>query len=61
MRRLPAALMLVLYLLAVTDFTFVDTQGKTTIRIDANPRLKKDGGPFLSIIRQRNKYAIVAL
>ena len=39
-------------LLAVTHFTFVDSQGEPTLGIDTDPGLEQDGGPFLAIIRQ---------
>ena len=53
--------MFVLNLLAVADLALVDAQRETTVRIDADPGLKKDGGTLLPIIRKRYQNSAVAL
>ncbi len=49
-RKNQGALMLVLNPLAVADLAFVDPERKSTLGVDADPRLEENGCALLAVV-----------
>jgi hypothetical protein len=49
-----------LNLLPVRDFSFVNPQRKSALRVRAHPSLEENRRPFLPIIRERDQHARIA-